>query len=127
MKAFLYPLTLQHLEAVAGKAPVKDGKAAINSNVIDSSLILNVLDHENGPAKGLPYQASGSCVWACLRISSCQGLGSTGMTRSIRTHCRGVLFGSRLGVILVQEGDLDWFKAWRTATNLGPETGSRSI
>ncbi|GLC36181.1 hypothetical protein PLESTF_001471200 [Pleodorina starrii] len=45
-----------HLEIVAGKARVKDGKAAIDSNAIDSSLILNVLDHENGPAKGLPYQ-----------------------------------------------------------------------
>ncbi|GIL56613.1 hypothetical protein Vafri_11948 [Volvox africanus] len=45
-----------HLEAVAGKGAVKGGKAVLDSNVIDSSLILNVLDHENGPAKGLPYQ-----------------------------------------------------------------------
>lgn len=58
--AMLPTLNRQHLAVIAGKAPVKDGKPSINSNAVDTSLILNVLDHENGPAKGLPYEVS---VW----------------------------------------------------------------
>ncbi|KAG2487849.1 hypothetical protein HYH03_013566 [Edaphochlamys debaryana] len=46
----------KQLDVVAGKVPTKGDKAVIDSNAIDSDLILNVLDHENGPAKGMPYQ-----------------------------------------------------------------------
>ncbi|PNH07319.1 hypothetical protein TSOC_006215, partial [Tetrabaena socialis] len=44
------------LDVIAGKAAPTDAKPSIDSAAVDSSLILNVLDHENGPAKGLPYQ-----------------------------------------------------------------------
>lgn len=49
-------LASQPLDIVAGKISTKDGKAKIDSSAIDSELIQNVLDHDNGPASGLPYQ-----------------------------------------------------------------------
>lgn len=37
---------------------VKGDKPCIDSAAVESELIQNVLDHENGPAKGMPYQVS---------------------------------------------------------------------
>ncbi|KAG2432561.1 hypothetical protein HXX76_008906 [Chlamydomonas incerta] len=44
------------LDVVGGKVHVDGDKPCIDSAAVESELIQNVLDHENGPAKGLPYQ-----------------------------------------------------------------------